>query len=664
MWLRKLCPALLFFCSLALFLYTLAPTVTFVDSGELIVAAKNLSVAHPPGFPLYLMVAHLATLLPFGNPAQRVHFASALSAAIAVVLIYLITIEAILSLQNRASKQSTGKIRSQNKQALPFDKFIFIPGLVSAGLAAFSRTLWSYATVAEVYTLNALLILLVFLLVLRWRNRVLSSGAPIASTPGNNRILYFAAFVFGLALGVHHVTVALTLPAVLWLAIKTGGTKLLRSRIAIIAVLLCLAGLAIYSYLPIAASHSPGMNWGDPDTPARFWTHITGRQYQVNFSYSSDQLQRQLYSFAKLMIREFGWPWIPAGLVLAGIGFYWLNKKDRVSLTSLALIIGFNLLFALGYEIAEDKDAYSLPVFLAIAIAAGFGAHAILAAVKTRQRPMAALVLLLMPVLALAANAGPNNRRNYYVAEDYVGNIFRTIEPNGLLLSADWQIVSPILYYQEIVRQRPDVICIDVMLLRRSWYCRFLMEKYPLLMNEAGDSVQAFMDYLIRWEEDPDVFERDSQLVQRLDARFCSMISTLVEKHLPSGPVYSTSDVVLNSGGENQTIAKTLLGSYQIVPQGLVFQLFADRGFHPTELPELRMRGLIDRAASIEEDQVVRQKVIPVYATMLVNCGRAFASRGNTDRAMAAYRQAWAIDSALLVERNLLPAGISFENKK
>ena len=55
--------------ALALYGWTLAPTVTLVDSGELIVAAHSLGVAHPPGFPLYVLLAHLATWVPLGNVA-------------------------------------------------------------------------------------------------------------------------------------------------------------------------------------------------------------------------------------------------------------------------------------------------------------------------------------------------------------------------------------------------------------------------------------------------------------------------------------------------------------------------------------------------------------------------------------------------------------------
>ena len=59
-----------------LYVLTLAPTVTLVDSGELIVASAKLGVAHPPGFPLYVLLAHIASLLPLGSTAVRIHLAS------------------------------------------------------------------------------------------------------------------------------------------------------------------------------------------------------------------------------------------------------------------------------------------------------------------------------------------------------------------------------------------------------------------------------------------------------------------------------------------------------------------------------------------------------------------------------------------------------------
>jgi hypothetical protein len=51
--------------------------------------------------------------------------------------------------------------------------------------------------------------------------------------------------------------------------------------------------------------------------------------------------------------------------------------------------------------------------------------------------------------------------RHYFIADDYVENLFSTIAPNGLLLTQDWQVASPMLYAQEIEQRRPDVKVVE-----------------------------------------------------------------------------------------------------------------------------------------------------------------------------------------------------------
>src|ERR1700737_3128833 len=65
-----LCDGMVFLAALFLYSWTLAPTVTLTDSGELIVVAHGLGVAHPPGFPLWVLLAHFASVVPFGSVAM------------------------------------------------------------------------------------------------------------------------------------------------------------------------------------------------------------------------------------------------------------------------------------------------------------------------------------------------------------------------------------------------------------------------------------------------------------------------------------------------------------------------------------------------------------------------------------------------------------------
>src|SRR5438552_18411862 len=88
-----LCAGAVFLAALLLFSWTLAPTVTLTDSGELVVVAQGLGVAHPPGFPLWVILAHLASLVPLGNVAVRINFSSALFAALACSMLTLVVSE-------------------------------------------------------------------------------------------------------------------------------------------------------------------------------------------------------------------------------------------------------------------------------------------------------------------------------------------------------------------------------------------------------------------------------------------------------------------------------------------------------------------------------------------------------------------------------------------
>jgi hypothetical protein len=97
-----------------------------------------------------------------------------------------------------------------------------------------------------------------------------------------------------------------------------------------------------------------------------------------------------------------------------------------------------------------------------------------------------------------------------------------------------------------------------------------------------------------------------------------------------------------------------LIKTFQLVPRGLVFRLFADQDFHAPGEPALQTRGLADGTLLFEKDDVVRQKVLPVYTGMLVNRGRYFAAVNQHPYAIEAYRQALKLDPNLEVARQEL----------
>lgn len=695
-------PALfVFLVSLIVYSWTLAPTVTLVDSGELIVAACSLGVAHPPGFPLYVLLTHLATLIPIGSVAFSVNFASALFAALACSVVTLAVLEAMitvwLSMSARRDSRKTERSKSRKKVAAlskskyetvpPSSLILVVSCLFSGLLLAFSRTLWSYATIAEVYTLNSLLILVIFLLMFRWRrqfleasgrrkvmapqdeqNRVRSGLEAAALPPARTAValpshssLYAAAFIFGLALGVHHVSVGLMLPAFAALVLATVGVSFFTGKPFLYAALLAFAGLLlVYTYLPLAASRSPIMNWGDPRTFERVWWHVTGRQYQVFFSFSLRTMVSQFGDFIRLAAREFGPWWLPAAPVLTIAGLVAVFRHDRPLFWFLALVISADLAYSLGYEIAEDKDAYYLPTFIAMTIAAGFGAEwlikMIISAGKAPKSAgvVAAALVLSVPIAALAGNLPYDNRSRYFIAKDYVDNILSTIGPGGMLLTKDWQVYSPMLYFHEVEHRRDDVIVIDINQLRRSWYFDYLRHAYPSTIEQASDKVDAFLEDLRHWEHDPDLYQRDLTLNQRINSRFYEMILALVSNHIRSGPVYVTLDVAGNRDGPDAELTKSLAASYQMVPQGLVFQVTTDREFRePADAP-LITRGLVDGTIRFDEDDVVNLKVLPVYVTMLYNRGRYLSANGRHEQAIDSFKQALVLNPRLTIAQQAL----------
>lgn len=484
------------------------------------------------------------------------------------------------------------------------------------------------------YALNTLLVTFVFFSLLRWRNRVSGAG---------DRWLYAGAFVFGLALGAHHVTVALTAPALATIVYSTAGSGFFKGRRLLHACLLAAAGvLSAYLYLPLAASRHPVLNWGDPSTLQRLWWHVTGRQYQVFFAFSPGQMGAEGFQFLKKLAREFGPWWAPAGVALAALGLGSLFRRDRTMFYFLVLVIVVDLAYALNYDIAEDKEAYYLPVFLAVAIAAGLGAAWLVGiAGRGSGRSIAFAVLAAAPLAALGGNFRFNNRSQDFMAHDYVQNILHTVRPQGMLLTMDWQVYSPILYAQEVERQRRDVVAIDVNLLRRSWYLDFLRREYPVVMAQARDPVDTFLEDLRNWERQPGLYDRDIALARRINSRFYGMIRALVRSHMESAPVYITSEI---AGGADPELTRSVVGGYPFVPEGLVFRLAADKGFHDSAEPELETRTLQDRAARVESDDVVKLKVLPAYVNMLVNRGRYLARHGQRERAIERLKAAAALD--------------------
>lgn len=174
---------ILFVIALATYIRTLPSTVVFWDVGEFMAAAHLLQVPHPPGAPLFLLVARIFGMVPFAQDiAVRMHFISALASALTVMFLYLISVRFITLW--RGIPAST------------YDRIVVYGSSAIGALAlTFSKTFWFNAVEAEAYGLSMFLVSSILWLALRWYDK--GHGKQ------SDAYLLLIAYLIGLAVGVH-----------------------------------------------------------------------------------------------------------------------------------------------------------------------------------------------------------------------------------------------------------------------------------------------------------------------------------------------------------------------------------------------------------------------------------------------------------------------------
>ncbi len=200
---------IMFVISAVVYLLTLEPTVSLWDCGEFISSAFKLQVGHPPGAPLFMIVARFFSLFAgdqLDKVAMMVNAFSALASAFTIMFLYwTITHLAIRLMSYRQElPDGMGKI---NPDGLSLRDTIIVlgSGVVGALAYTFSDTFWFSAVEGEVYASSSLFTAVVFWAVLKWENEADSKYA--------NRWLILIAYLMGLSIGVHLLNL-LAIPAI------------------------------------------------------------------------------------------------------------------------------------------------------------------------------------------------------------------------------------------------------------------------------------------------------------------------------------------------------------------------------------------------------------------------------------------------------------------
>jgi hypothetical protein len=475
----------LFLLFLAIYIRTAAPSVLSGDSAEFQLAAPLLGVPHPTTYPLYILLGKLATLLvPFGDLAWRVTLVSALCAALAVGLFFLLARR--------------------------------VAGMAGAAVAALALGvtpgLWNAATLAEVYALlAALLVGLGYLLMPPRIKPKTTQRVPDQAQSSKMWRLRGAAFVAGLGCTHHGLFVLTGLPlfvgCVLWWLAQQPTTNhrandngrqtlpvlrfplyALRPKQLAILVLCFAAGLLPWLY-PLAqfARYGPfdGQDYGLPRH--YFWGAPRSWGAALDML-SGGALRRGIFrlpaagaALATLrMVGERMWfEFGPLGVALGVLGCGALARRSRAVWLGAAWIFLVTLayLLLLGPAVA-DAPIFTLPMLLSWALWVAAAVEAILAFVRrlttdketSRQGdrmgfhvPVSLSPGLLVSAALIAATLAwgstrvqHSSKRRLWLFREFGQATLAGLPPGAVLLT-HWEQGMTLQYLRLVEGQRPDV---------------------------------------------------------------------------------------------------------------------------------------------------------------------------------------------------------------
>ena len=355
-----------------LYVRTLAPTILpyelpkLADVAMLQMQVCTLSIPHPTGYPTYLMLSKLLTYLPFGDCGYRANLASAIYGALAVLMVF-----------------GAGYLLGRRVLAAAV-------GALAFGLGG---TIWSQAVMAEVYTLNAFLIGLIFLVLLRWRER--------RDEPSGDRYLLLAAFLGGITL-TNHLTSGLILPAAIFFVALVDWRKLTRPMLLAKGIGLFVLGLTPYLYLPIRASGGAPMKANNPDNLERTLYVISGGDLTGSFfAFGLTELPGRISLYLGHLFQDHNLPVLQFAL----LGLVVMLARDRAAAALLGIPFLGWFIYAIENNIV-DIELYFIPTYVVICIWSAAGLAVLLdwAAPLLRRlggRTRAASVIVAVLLLAL-----------------------------------------------------------------------------------------------------------------------------------------------------------------------------------------------------------------------------------------------------------------------
>ena len=450
---------------------TLLPGLYLWDTGELQTVGPVLGTGHPTGFPAWIMLGWLASILlqPFGDPAFRMNLLSAILGAAAAGTTVLLV------------------IRLTDRRWI---------GLGAGLLLATLPIAWQIATRADVHALHLALVAILLGLLVDWERRRASADRD-GREHRADRSLVAGALVFGIALANHNLSILLIPGIALYVLVVEPGI-LHRPWFVwrCLGTTLVTAGL-LYLELPLRAGPFPApLVYGQPNTLSGFLYVVLGAQFAGSVGGPLTDLGSKLAWLAAQAVAQFGpLAWlVPVGLVVTVL------RRPRYAVLTLP---GFVLTcwFATSYQNAEIWRYLLGPAMIAITWLAVLAAEVVrLAELALGHAPAGSLarslaasdsvdeldtgagsegidpggrrragglveIALVGLLLAPALSAIPTtwravDRSADRTASQWLAAVLPKLDPHGVVISW-WSYSTPLWYAQIIDLMIPQVSIVD-----------------------------------------------------------------------------------------------------------------------------------------------------------------------------------------------------------
>lgn len=434
--LRGVVVSIIVFCSfLALYVATLLPGVLPADAGEFQLVAETAGIAHPPGYPLYTMLAWLFTRIPIGpGGAWRVNVFSAVTAA------------ATLSLVFATARKLTRSL---------------LGGLVAVLALGSATTFWATATQASIRPLTSFFMAL-GLYTLTHHASWVAGHASAGRLCGEDAVSgpYVILFSLGLSLGLtHHPSLAFP-GAVFVVYLVLIDRDLLRCpRLWVKPAAAAVLSLVVLLYLPLR---------GAPDLAevSGFLDHVMARGFR------GDMFALSLLDRLVILPTLFRFQFNLALLLGMLAGAALITFQDwKLALLLIGTVV-LHTSVTLTYDAPQTVE-YATPAYVSLALLVSVPFARIPDLVSQRWpseaadidvqpvvRAVSALVLVILSVAGVLNLLGhlPSYRRlsESNDARDYVETVLRSAPPDAVVLS-NWHWFSPLRYLIEVEGRRSDV---------------------------------------------------------------------------------------------------------------------------------------------------------------------------------------------------------------